>query len=258
MQLIADTHVHMYPCYDYRMAFQTLVENLRVLQPSAMAAAFLAERHDCRFFQDLALGRIPENRIGLTIEPTHETNALVLKKNKHAVLYLFAGRQIACAERIEVLALTVDAAISDNLPAVDAIEAVLDAGGMPVLSWAPGKWLFRRARVVADILEKATPGRLLIGDSSLRPPLWKTPRLMQQAQHMGFGTIAGSDPLPFSGEEHYLGTFGSIIPGAFDPVKPVSSVRTGLGAHGDGFTRMGKRCSLLQTIRRVVKNACTK
>jgi hypothetical protein len=187
-----------------------------------------------------------------------EKNGVILKKNGQKPLYLFAGRQIACAERIEILALTVDTDIPDKLPAIDAVQAVLDEGGVPVMSWAPGKWMFKRRNVVAQILDRFQPGQLLIGDSSLRPAIWKEPLLMQTARKVGFGIVAGSDPLPFPGEERYLGTFGSILDGSFDTNRPVSSVRKMLTEPEKGFMRIGKGCSINQMIYRLIKNAAEK
>ena len=54
MRLIADTHVHFYPCYNLRQALGTLRENLSSLDPDAVCMAFLAERHDCHFFRELS------------------------------------------------------------------------------------------------------------------------------------------------------------------------------------------------------------
>ena len=52
MRLIADTHVHIYPCYDIKQALHTLRTNLSFLDSQAVCLAFLAEQSDCNFFAE--------------------------------------------------------------------------------------------------------------------------------------------------------------------------------------------------------------
>ena len=53
MKIIADTHVHFYPCYQLGLALSTLINKLDTLVPDAIKAAFLVERSDCRFYAQL-------------------------------------------------------------------------------------------------------------------------------------------------------------------------------------------------------------
>jgi hypothetical protein len=48
-RVVADTHVHLYPCYDLEVALQSLARNLARTAAGAHAA-FFAERSDCRAF----------------------------------------------------------------------------------------------------------------------------------------------------------------------------------------------------------------
>lgn len=255
MTIIADTHVHLYPCYDLPAALRNLNGNLRKIGGDSVRTAFLAERFDCHYFRDLKQGLIKISGEDLKILPADEDNAVVLIEKDEPVLYLFAGRQIVTVERVEILALTVDTDIPDNLPAEETVTAVLDAGGLPVLSWAPGKWFFKRAGTVRGLIDKFSPDSLLIGDTTLRPTIWPEPCLMRLAERQGFGVVAGSDPLPFQGEEKRLGTYGSILDGRFDPDKPVTSVRKMLITPGTISARAGKRCGALTVLCRLQKNA---
>jgi len=258
MKLIADTHIHLYPCYDLITAFDNLRLNLQQLAPGAARAAFFSERSDCNYFAGIRDGSVKILSDDFRIEPLDEKDGLVLIEKNDSVLYLFPGRQIVSAERIEILALTTNMTIDDGMPAQDVINAVADAGGVPVLSWAPGKWLFKRKNVISELINSFSPDKMLIGDTSLRPTLWKEPLLMRKAVKKGFSVLAGSDPLPFIGEEKHLGRYGSIIKGPFDTHKPVSSIRKSLVSPDVIKTRAGKRCSLPATIRRLIKNARTK
>lgn len=192
------------------------------------------------------------------IRSSAEENGLILFENDKPQLYLFSGRQIVTAERIEILALTVDIEVMKDTPAEDVVKTVLDAGGIPVLSWAPGKWFLGRKKVVRQLIDSFDSGKLLIGDSTLRPTVWAEPLLMQVARSRGFAVVAGSDPLPFSGEEKYMGTYASVLDGPFDPDKPVSCIRKILTTSGGKITKAGKRCGPLEVIRRLKRCTATK
>ncbi len=131
------------------------------------------------------------------------------------------------------------ATIPDGLPAVEVIRRVIEAGGIPVLAWSPGKWLFARGRLVRDLIA-SDQGRILrLGDTTLRPTLWPAPRLMKLAHERGMTVIPGSDPLPLAGEERYAGTYGFIYQGAFDASQPAASI-------GRMLTGGIARCHILQ------------
>lgn len=258
MNLIADTHVHLYSCYDLPLAVRSLLGNLGRLDERAAKAGFLAERAGDHAFRDLQEGRLRLATAGLGVEPSSEAGALALTEGGKQCLWLFAGRQIVTRERIEVLALTADLSIPDRLPAAQVIEAVLAEGGIPVLSWAPGKWFLARGRLIRGLMTRFGPGKILLGDTSLRPTVWPEPRLMRLGARQGIGIVAGSDPLPFAGEERYLGTWATRLDGPFEPQRPVTSVRAVLMSPDTRHTRMGKRGSPLETLRRLRKNAASR
>jgi hypothetical protein len=234
MTVIADTHVHIYPFHDRVALLDGAFRRLAALAPTAGASAIcLTERHDCHAFRDL-----PGERV--------ETNAV-----KWGDGWIFAGRQIVTRERLEVLALTIDAELADGQPIADVLQRIRDAGGVPVLSWAPGKWFFKRGEVMTKLIETSAPGDFLLGDTSLRPTIWPEPCLMSAAQKRGFSIVAGSDPLPVRGEEEIAGTYATVIEGNFDAAKPVSSMRALLKARG---SFVGRRCGPLEVFARLKNN----
>lgn len=254
MLLTADGHVHLYPCYDAKTALDSLRRNLaRTAGTAAVQLAFLAERSDCHFFRELA-GRGPA-MLRAPVQVDKLDNALLLREEGYPDLYIFAGRQVISAERVELLALTTDAAIPDGRPAVEAVGLIQRTGGLPIVSWAPGKWFFSRGRVVARLLERFQPGTLLVGDTSLRPVGWPTPLLMRRALTRGFGLVAGSDPLPFAGEERILGTYGMQMKAAFDREDPVGSMRAVLARPGFMPALTGGRGGFPATLRRLLLNS---
>ena len=108
-------------------------------------------------------------------------------------------------EGLEILSLSSTLNLGDRENTIDdVIKSVIDSGGIPALNWAPGKWFFSRGKIVKRIIEKYPPKDLVIGDTTLRTSLWPMPKLMAAAQERGFKVIAGSDPLPFDGEEKYI------------------------------------------------------
>ena len=255
MRLIADTHVHFYPCYDLRQAFSNLRNCLSALDRNALIMGFLAERHDCHYFKEL---RENSGLLGNGITVRGDDTVLVISEQGYPDLYLFAGRQIITSERIEILALTTDMEIADGLPADDIISAVREKEGIPVVSWAPGKWFFRRKHVVASLIDSYEPGTLLFGDTTLRPVGWMEPFLMQRAVRKGFGLIAGSDPLPFGGEEKMMGRYAVLLESDFDPENPTVSIRTAFTRPEFSPKRIGKRGSVPETLSRLFKNARSK
>ncbi len=256
MSFVADTHVHLYPCYDLDRAFRTLVANLSHLagrhRPGADLVAMLTERHDCHFFKALSSGtlHLPPD---ISVVPTAEDEALSVTIGE-TVLTLVAGRQIVSSERVEILALSTDAEIEDGQPAGDVIRRVQEVGGIPVLSWAPGKWMFKREGVIRELFRRLNPGEVLAGDTTLRPIGWREPALMSEARRRGIGVVAGSDPLPFAGEEASMGSYATARDFEMDPEAPASSLRTALKAPGAAVL-LGARCTLIPWLTRLRRNA---
>lgn len=265
MTVIADTHVHLYPTYDVPRALRTLHANLNGLAPGATPVGFLTEASGHDMFTALREGRILPGE-GLCVEEARERESITIAPetrtgNEHPTsstqhptfnkLVLFAGRQVVTRERIEILALTLRDAVADGRTAETTVSEILDRGGVPVVSWAPGKWFFRRGAVVRDLLERFAPGELLLGDTSLRPRGWGEPRLMQAGRGRGFGVVAGSDPLPVAGEEAWLGRYASRFDGSWDADRPVESARRLLRTCAGEPARCGRRGGLVTTAWRI-------
>ncbi len=238
-----------------KLACSSIVRNLSNIDKDCVKVGILAERSGCYCYADFRRGRRSMLGDKISVTPAEGNDGLVMKEEGGVTWYLVPGRQILTAEGIEVLALTVDLRLPDRLQAKDVINAILDFGGVPVLSWAPGKWFFGRGRVVRDLLESSVPGRVLIGDTALRPTIWAEPLLMKRAAANGFGVVAGSDPLPFAGEETRLGSYASVFEGDFDIENPGASMRDLLIAAKGSGKRVGGRCGPVAVIMRLIKNA---
>jgi hypothetical protein len=252
MIIRADTHVHLYPCHDLRAALDGARARLdgAGAAPADVRVLLLSERRTDRMFAALRDGAA--GPLGGWRCAGGAGGALVLSAPGGGALHVLAGRQLVTRERLEVLALATEAAFDDGLSVREALGAVRAAGGVPVLPWAPGKWFFARGRIVAELLADSVPGDFLVGDTALRPLGWPEPALMRAARERGFAVLAGSDPLPFPGEEHRAGRYGVEFDGAFDPARPAASIRALLPTPG---RLIGRRLSFPGVVRRLWKNA---
>ncbi|MBN2009941.1 hypothetical protein JW960_11415 [candidate division KSB1 bacterium] len=228
---IIDGHIHIYPNYNLRQAILTGVKNLKKTTNSKNPIVpmwLLVERYDCNFFKEAAdSAPIDFDQSDLVLKRGTEPETLIVEENEVPILYILAGRQVVTTENLEVLSLATDHFIQDRtLPARGVVESINNANGIAAINWAPGKWFFSRGKVVEQLLNDFQPTELFIGDTSLRPTMWTTPTLMENARQRGFKTIAGSDPLPFDNEEKQIGLYCFHVEGEFDESFPAKSLRT--------------------------------
>lgn len=265
MLLVADTHVHLYPCYRLDSAVAAATGNLNrwlTLNPlrqlsQQVKLVCLTERHDCHFFYDLH-GRCGDNVGAYSIRSTEEDDSLQLVAGSGESLFLLAGRQIISAERLEVLALTRDLELEDGMPAGELINTILDSDAIPVLPWSPGKWLGKRGRLVSRLLREYATGVVLVGDIPIRPWWWLTPPQIRFAQKLAIPVLGGSDPLPFATEERMIGSYGVVTEAIFDQHRPGDSFRQAVRGMGSRYELCGTRGSTYQLFRRLIKNRLAK
>lgn len=246
--IVADTHVHIYPCYDLPLFFKNAFRNFSALEQKAFHVLMLTERFDCHFFEDLCNKAVVCS--GYSFIPVDDLTVRV-DNSEGKSLYVVAGRQIVSLERIEILGLMLNDIIPDGLPIKEALTRIQNLGGLAILSWAPGKWFFKRGATIHELI-MLNAYKLMLGDTSLRPTLWKTPRLMRYGQNQGLKLLAGSDPLPFKGEEHLVGNYGIVSDGSFDEKNPALSIKTML--NNGHWKIVGDRCSFFEVLCRLIKN----
>lgn len=256
--VVADTHVHLYARYDLRAALTALTDNLargagRTGSSPATMAACLVERSDCDWFRGVRDGAGLRVGADLEVQMSSDPACLQLRRGD-ACVWLFAGRQVVTREGLEILALVTDQRIPDRLCAVDAIRQIQAGGGVPVIGWAPGKWMFRRRKIVSSLLDRFAAQSVQVGDTSLRPALWPASPLLRDALRKGYNVLAGSDPLPFSGEERQLGTWATVFNGEFDERAPAASMRAILSTPGSVVGYAGQRNSLPSVVQRLLRN----
>ena len=256
MEILVDSHAHIYPFFNIVEALDHLVAPATRRYPGIPRIACLAERYGYNLFDELVQGRVDNGQDRYLIKAGQDGGSLqVVCRSSDAHCFILPGRQIVTAENIEILALNTVHRIAEGMPAVDTVSSALEAGALPVVAWAPGKWFFHRRAVVEQLLKVFDPRQLALGDSSLRPVGWPTPVLMRQAAAAGYRVLCGSDPLPFAGEEKRLGCYMSAIKtGA--PVPSPRRLISSLLTNQDIFLHpAGSRGSPVQVAARIARNA---
>ena len=206
-EVAVDAHVHLRMAAFDRAALEAAAANFAQCCPVASRIGVLmladTDRAD-------AFSRLHALAGGNPDEATSETSSLWFRIGTWRILVL-AGQQIVTAERLEVLALATSAQFPDGLPLHTLMAHIAADDGLTVLPWGCGKWVGRRARLVADAIERARPMQLFLGDNSGRPRLWAEP-LFRIAAARQIRILPGSDPLPIASQWKRIGRFGFAIP----------------------------------------------
>lgn len=256
MEIIADTHLHLYPCFGLDRAFSVFLDRFQGEEAHVERVACLAERYDCFYYDRLRAG---EDLLSNFIVEDADENSLVLRrKNDNRALTLLPGRQIITLERIEVLALCTTATFTADMRAADLIRDIRQQNGIPVLPWSPGKWFGGRGWVIDGLLQSFTPGDFLVGDVSLRPVGWPVPLLMRKARRLEYRIICGSDPLPFSEEENSFGMYASRIETVDNDITPAMMLSSLLANKAVNIAGLGRRSTPFALFHRLRKNAGAK
>lgn len=245
--IAVDGHVHLYPAYSLPAALDALFATLGQYLPpdgdGGVSVGVLADTAAARAYRDRIFQPRPKQAGRFILQPTEDPAAMAVRDATRLLGYLVAGRQIVTAERLEVLALTVDLDVPDGRPLEATLAAIRDAGGIAVLSWSPGKWSGRRGSLVRDLVRSPAPAGILLGDTSLRPRGLAEPALIREARARGIRILQGTDPLPFAGDEARLGSWASLLRGPWDPARPAASLRALLASAGTPATAAGTRLS---------------
>ena len=246
-----DAHVHLHSCYDPDELLQNAYDNLAAASNGAAHAdrtayfLLLAEcaPDDCfGALRALADGRAESNGAsGLrlqrwTVAPTAEAISVVARHGQRE-LFIVAGRQVACREGLEVLVLGTTHRFADGRPIREVLRES-DALGVPrVIPWGPGKWFFRRGRLLNDLVAEFRKPTLFLGDEGGRPVFWRYPQHFARAARLGVRDLPGTDPLPFPHDVGKVGRMGLKVPVHLDPDRPGESLLRALTQIGAPLER---------------------
>jgi hypothetical protein len=260
MMIYFDAHVHIQERFDLNQFLLFAMDNLakqRVVTASPSSSHYcllLTEAKSLDVFSLLAKqARQQKGPLAAAwqIRTSGEEEALLLRHESHpaARLIVVAGRQLVTRERLEVLALASLAKTGDGKALADTVDEVRGCGGLAVLPWGAGKWLGKRGKIVADFLQSASPGSLFVGDNGGRPKFWARPAPFDLAARRGIRLLPGSDPLPLSGEECRVGTYGAMVDGDCSDETPVADLKRLLLDSTRPINHFGQRQSAWQFLR---------
>ncbi len=233
-----DAHVHVHPCYDPDDLLQNAYDNLA-------AASIDRDRHEAIACFLLLAECAPEDTFGAllaladgrpaargasglrlrrwAVGPTAEAVSVVARDG-HRELFIVAGRQVACREGLEVLVLGTRHRFADGRPIREVLRESEALDVPRVIPWGPGKWLFRRGRLLNALLEEFRKPTLFLGDEGGRPVFWGYPQHFEHAARMGVRDLPGTDPLPFPRDIDKVGRMGLKIAVDLDPARPCGSL----------------------------------
>jgi hypothetical protein len=255
---VVDAHVHIHPCYRPDDLLSHAYANLSAAQgcrvPPEGRALFLlmTECAGDDYFgalHALAHGK----RAGTEKLPLRHWSAVateeedsVLAVSGERQLFIIAGRQVACREGLEVLVLGTTRRLGDGLP-IREVLAETGSWGVPrVIPWGPGKWLFKRGRLLNELVEEFRRPTLFLGDEGGRPAFWGYPQHFERAARLGVRDLPGTDPLPFAHDVTKVGRMGVRIRLTLDRAHPASGL---LGALREPSTSLERFASLESPLR---------
>jgi hypothetical protein len=259
---VVDAHVHIHACYELEELLDNAHRNLsRAPQSGAVRNApggqalflLMTECAPDDYFGALyeASRTAPSAGPGLrrwSMLPTGEEVSLRAASGARH-LFIVAGRQVACREGLEVLVLGTRRRFRDGLP-IREVLAETGALGVPrVIPWGAGKWLFRRGRLLNELVREFRSPTLFLGDEGGRPVFWGYPAHFGEAARLGVRDLPGTDPLPFPHDVNKVGRMGFRLELDFDPVRPAASLMSALTSQGAPLERFAVLESPLRFVR---------
>jgi hypothetical protein len=149
-----------------------------------------------------------------------------------------------------VLILGTTRRLRDGLPIREVLAETASWGVPRVIPWGPGKWLFKRGRLLNELVEEFRRPTLFLGDEGGRPAFWGYPQHFERAARLGVRDLPGTDPLPFAHDVTKVGRMGFRIPLTLDRGYPAAAL---LGALSQPSTTL-ERFAVLESPLRFVRN----
>src|SRR5581483_12176426 len=157
---------------------------------------------------------------------------------------------VACREGLEVLILGTTRRIADGLPIRQVLSETASWGVPRVIPWGPGKWLFRRGRLLSELVAEFRSPTLFLGDEGGRPVFWGYPQHFGRAARLGVRDLPGTDPLPFPHDVSKVGRMGFRVPIELDRSRPAASLLAALSQESTTLERF----AILESPLRFVRN----
>lgn len=240
--MYVDTHVHLYPGVSPVRLMECARASLP--DPKAPLTLMLTERAGDHAFEHLMQSE--GEKEGLNVTPLDDGLSLRLESPGLAPVYLVAGRQMATAERMEVLALGTRQEFEDGHSLSDTVAAVQKSGALAVVPWALGKWWFGRGRTLRSFVAASKAGAFALADSAMRPMGAPPSPLFSLAREKDIPVLAGTDPLPRPNNETVIGMFGIHLEKSPSEQALTEGIRAAIDQ--GHFTVYGRRRTLFQVL----------
>lgn len=247
--ILIDGHVHIYDCFDVSALLDAAYNNFRkhsLDQPFTGVLMLTETAGDdwfSRTFNDVLNENHDDVRHGqwqCSVLDDDECTLRLTMDGCTDELLVISGRQIATAERMEVLALGTRRRFSDGMSLGETIGASLDDGATTVIPWAVGKWLGGRGKQLDSFLASNKAGDILLGDNGGRPSFWRNLRHFDTAKGMGIRIFPGTDPLPLESEVYRVGSYGVKTRIQLDALRPSTSLVKHFSLNGITWTTYGR------------------
>jgi len=222
------------------------------MAPELTGILLLAESAGVNWFSEVGASIDSEFADGWEVTGTEESFSVFLTRGDRSLL-LVAGYQVKTRERIEVLALGTESRVADELPFLETVREVFRVGATPVVPWGFGKWLPPRGAIVRQAVASDECRGLFMGDIHGRPRLSRRPSLFRLAEGRGLPVLSGSDPLAFPADVARVGSYGSVVEGRIDPLRPMESLRLAWSQSRAGFSTFGTRQTIVPFLARQVR-----
>jgi hypothetical protein len=227
-----DAHVHFHRRRFVEPTLDAAAKNFSGLTPPAsplLGMLLLAESTRERVFERLDFSKAPGRWL---FRPVPGEPQSVTARREDQEIVIVCGRQIRCANGLEVLALGTTARFPEGRGPVETIAQVRHDGAVPVFPWGFGKWLGRARGVVSDLFSGSPPHTFFAGDNGGRLQVLDLPRPLKVASRHGFRVLPGTDPFPFGSDYRRVGSFGFLADFVPDPIHPWRSFQRWLEDNG--------------------------
>lgn len=233
---IVDAHVHLHACYQPDELLDHAYKNLSTAAsscgPSSASSALFLLMTEC--FRDDYFGALYATAHGQDssrstslrewrAHPTEEDSSVLARSGDRQIIVV-SGRQVACREGLEVLLLGTTRRLPDGLGVREVLTETSSWGVPRVIPWGPGKWLFRRGRLLSELVAEFRSPTLFLGDEGGRPIFWGYPQHFAHAARLGVRDLPGTDPLPFPHDVTKVGRMGFRVPIELDSARPAASL----------------------------------
>lgn len=239
-QILIDGHVHLHTGLQPDRVLDTAAANFAAVSGGApwRGMLWLLELRGSTTFERLWSGtRSGPAAFGAwrMSRPANETVSLRAEHSaSRARIDIVAGCQVVTAERLEVCLVGTRQLPAEGGGLEETLERALALDALTFLPWGAGKWTGERGRAVERVLlqDAGFRDRLFAADNGGRPSFWRSPALFANLEARGRRVLSGSDPLPQTGDERRIGSFGFAVETALDDANPAAvllrALQTGL------------------------------